>query len=166
MLTTARCSSHFTLKNLKAVLTIGALCAGSAVFSGCGDTISDRDIEFASLAEVRAWSQDKPGTARLIDPRSPQEYAAGHLPGAQSLQLPSVPERKDSLDPALARYKVLVVYGNDPGSGIARAMTKRLMRAGASDVKLFSGGIVEWTRAGLPIEKAPVPAPAAQPTSK
>lgn len=158
-------SPDLNRRMLNTAIFAAATCCAS-LLSGCGDTVSDRDIEFATLAEVRSWVQDKPGTAKLIDPRAPEEFAAGHLPGAQNLQLPAVSDRKDSIDPALARYKVLVVYGNDPGSAIARAMTKRLMRAGAGDVKLFGGGVVEWTRAGLPIEKSPLPVPSGSAPTK
>jgi len=138
------------------------LCAFTGVFAGCNDRVSDKDIEMASLGETRALLQDKPGTAKAIDSRPAAEFAAGHIPGAINLELSQVPESKDSIDPALAAYKYLIVYGADPGSGTARAMAKRLMRSGHKDVKLFSGGYAEWTGSGLRTEgsgKAAPPAP-------
>lgn len=147
------------------VCVLSGLVAGS----GCQDSISDRDIETVPLAEVRQL-QTKGGTIALVDPRSPGEFANGRIPGAMNLTLPDVPDVKDSLDPRLANYKTIVVYGNDPGSGVARAMTKRLMRAGAKNVRLFSGGIAEWSGNGMTIEKDPAvkAAPASTPpgTSK
>jgi rhodanese-related sulfurtransferase len=136
----------------KSLLLIG-LCAAAGVLTGCGDTISDADIEFVGLSDVRAVVQERSGNARLIDPRSAEEFAAGRIPGAVNLPLTRVPDGKDSLDPGLARFKRLIVYGNDPGSGLARAVTKRLMRSGAKDVKMFAGGLSEWTRAGLRVER-------------
>jgi hypothetical protein len=63
------------------------------------------------------------------------------------------------VDPRLARFKGLIVYGDDPGSGVARATTKRLMRTGYKGVKMFAGGLSEWKSAGLKLEGAPAPAP-------
>lgn len=151
----------------KPLLTLG-LCCLAAFLTACGDKISDADIEFISLSDVRAVVQDKPGNVRLIDPRSADEYAQARLPGAINLPLVRVSDEKDKLDPALARFKQLIVYGNDPGSAVARAVTKRLMRSGAKDVKLYSGGLSEWTRAGLKVDRDPAsaatqPAPSANP---
>ena len=95
----------------------------------------------------------KPDALHIIDPRSPSEYAQTHIAGAENLLLQNVSDTQHSLDPRLAAFKLLVVYGNDPGSAVARAMTKRLLRAGAKDVKLFLGGMVEWSKAGYPVEK-------------
>lgn len=67
------------------------------------------------------------------------------------MQLADVrPER--GVDPALDRYGQLVVYGDDPGTGSAVAMTKRLMMTGYKKVRMFMGGMSEWKRAGLPVE--------------
>lgn len=129
------------------------LCAVAAIGSGCGDKISDKDLEFVTLGEVRALVQDKPGAARVVDSRTPEEFSAGRIPGAVNIQMATVSDRKDSIDPALQRFKTLVVYGRDPGDGVARGLAKRFMRTGHKNVKLYSGGIAEWTRAGMTVEK-------------
>ena len=158
--------AHYRVHN--SLLTLG-LCCLAALLSACGDKISDADIEFVSLSDVRAVVQEKSANARLIDPRSADEYAQGHIPGAIHLPLVRVSDEKDKLDPALARFKRLIVYGNDPGSAVARAVTKRLMRSGANDVKLYSGGLSDWIRAGLKVDRdptAPAPASATQPAAE
>lgn len=140
-------------------LATGGLFVSSMI--GCGDNVSDKSIEFVPMAEVRnKLNSGKPEAMVLVDPRGTAEYASGRLPGAMSLQLSEVAEEKDSLDPRLARYKQIVVYGNDPGSAVARAMTKRLIRSGAKNVRFYSGGVAEWTGAGLELERDPVAKPA------
>lgn len=134
-----------------------ALCLLGGTLAGCED-ISDKNIEFATLAETRSLLQDKPGVARAVDVRPGAEFAAGHLPGAVSLELADVSATKDSIDPALAAYKFLIVYGSDPGSGSARAMAKRLMTAGHKGVKFFAGGYAEWVGSGLRPEMGGPPA--------
>ena len=130
--------------------------------------MSDRDIVKASLSETRAILQDKPGVARAIDTRNSTDFATGHIPGAINLDLSAVKEDKDSIDPALAKFKTLVVYGADAGSGTAWAMSKRLMRAGHKNVRLFAGGYAEWTAAGLKVDGSGAPKAPAQnaPVSK
>jgi rhodanese-related sulfurtransferase len=141
------------------VCCLCGMVAGLGTLGGCTDTLSDRDIEVIPLAEVRQLTS-KPQSIALIDPRSSSEFSKGRLPGAVNITLPQVDDQKDSLDPRLAGYKSLIVYGNDPGSAVARAMTKRLMRAGAKNVKLFSGGLAEWSGNGLKIESDPPVSPA------
>ncbi len=138
------------------------------MLGGCGDKVSDKDVDEAivSVSQARAILQDKPGAAKAVDSRSPAEYADGHIPGAVNLDLATVSDRKDAIDPALARYKTLVVYGEDPGSGSARAMAKRLMRSGAKDVRLLGGGFLEWKGAGLRVEQSARPPSAPAPATK
>jgi len=137
------------------LLGLGVL---AAVFGGCGK-ISDADIQHASLGEVKGLVQSRPGVARVIDTRAPSDFAAGHIPGAIRLDLADVPSGKDTIDPALAKFKTLVVYGANPGSSIPPAMTKRLMIAGHKDVKMFDGGMAEWQSAGLKVERSESPPP-------
>ncbi len=137
------------------ILTI--LSTLAFVGSGCSDNVSDRDIEMIDLAAVRAAIAD-PGTTRLLDPRSPAEFAQGRIPTAVNIPLADISDRKDDIDPRLARFKGVIVYGNDPGSGVARATAKRLMRSGLKGVRMFAGGIAEWRTAGLKLEAdAPKP---------
>lgn len=148
------------MRNVLAGLFLTLLCIGAG---GCSDNVSDRDIEMVDLAEVRA-AVAMPDTIRLLDPRSPGEFANGRIPTAMNIPLADISDRKDNIDPRLARFKGLIVYGDDPGSGVARATAKRLMRTGYKGVKMFSGGLSEWRSAGLKIEGAP-PAPTVAPAA-
>jgi rhodanese-related sulfurtransferase len=132
-------------------MTLSAIAAAG---SGCGDTVSEKNVEEVTinLPQTRAILQDKPGEALAIDTRTPEEFAAAHIPGARNLDLSAVSAVPDSIDPELAAYNTLVVYGADPGSGSARAMTKRLIRAGHKGVKYFGGGFAEWLAAGMRTE--------------
>lgn len=151
------------IRNVLAGLFLTLLCISAG---GCSDNVSDRDIEMVDLAEVRA-AVAKPDTIRLLDPRSPGQFAMGRIPTSINVPLADISDRKDNIDPRLARFKGLIVYGDDPGSGVARATTKRLMRTGYKGVKMFAGGLSEWRSAGLKLEGAPPasPPPSAPATS-
>jgi 3-mercaptopyruvate sulfurtransferase SseA len=139
--------------------------AGIALAGGCAPNITDADIKPIPIAELRKLTlrqaqkpQDK--IVVLIDPRAAARFDAGHLPGARNLKLPQVPELS-SRDPALAAYDHIVVYGTDPASAAARAMTKRLIRVGYDEVRMFPGGTMEWVEKGYALETTPEPAPEA-----
>lgn len=126
------------------------------VAGGCSQTISDKEIRYVNLAEVRKLLDSKaPNTVVLIDPRSTEEFARGHIPGARNVQLSEVSGKKDDIDPALDRFQHIVVYGDTPASGPAISMTKRLMASRYRSVRLFPGGLAEWRGANLPVKPGP-----------
>jgi rhodanese-related sulfurtransferase len=140
------------------------LCSLGAAFCSpaCEKNITDRDIRGISASEVRRLIDDskaknKPELILLIDPRTPAQFQAGHIPGARNIQLDefqSQSTRQGRL-PAYERFETMVVYGNDPASTVARAMAKRLLANDYKEVYWFTGGAAEWVRTGGQLDKAP-----------
>ncbi len=92
--------------------------------------------------------------AVILDARAGKLFRQGHVPGA--LNVPAA-EAGQTLPSDLlggARDKTVVVYceGGDCQSSLALA--KRLHDEGFRDIRVFGGGWAEWTKAGLPEEKA------------
>jgi len=108
------------------------------------------------VRELQARDETEPLTLLLIDPRPLRRYCEGHIPGAMTLQLPEVPTF-GGRDGRLQGHSHLIVYGENPASPTARAMTKRLLAIGYTGVRLFPGGIESWIAADLPIETSPLP---------
>lgn len=151
----------------KCVPTTLAAAFSFSLFAGCETKITDSDIRFVKVAEVRDLTsrQARAPDSRLvalIDPRAAATFKSGHLPGARNLKLPQVPERS-SPDPELASFKHLIVYGDNPGSVAARAMTKRMMAVGYKGVRLFAGGVEEWREAGYLTQESLRPTETATP---
>ncbi len=141
------------------VLTLLALAGLSTLIGGCGKGVSEATIEFVGIDEVRELQSQQgsePRTILLIDPRSPRRFAEGHIPGAVSVQLPEV-ATFGGRDARLSGYANLVVYGENPASPTARAMTKRLLGVGYETVRLYPGGLEEWVRADYPVETSELP---------
>ncbi|MEI5525484.1 rhodanese-like domain-containing protein [Streptomyces brasiliscabiei] len=80
----------------------------------------------------------------VIDVREPDEYAAGHVPGARLMPLRSVPARCDEL-PADRPVFVICASGNRSRSA-ADWMTSRGIEAYS-----VAGGTLAWARGGRPI---------------
>ncbi len=117
------------------------------ILSGCTTGLNDNNIVLVGSDEVHALLEKATKTGRLsslalVDPRSPEEFAAAHLPGAINIE----PIQHGGKPPrALQAARDVIVYGLDPGDALARGMTKRLMECGVSGVRLFAGGLRAWT---------------------
>lgn len=87
----------------------------------------------------------------LVDPRSPAEYRAGHIPGARNVALDEIVIRAGRVAP-FNQYDKIVVYADNRGSVQARGMAKRFMVNSYSDVYVLEGGLAEWVAQGGTVE--------------
>lgn len=141
------------MPTLKTFLTVIILTSVGVLYGCGGPQITEKDIKSVSAAEVRSLRSDPKNKVLLVDPRSERAFAEGHIPGAQNITLDAVDLRTQRIDPRLVGYNQIIVYGNDPGDGPARAMTKRLLAVSSTDTRMFVGGLSEWARLGWPIER-------------
>jgi len=93
-----------------------------------------------------AISEGEPGFV-LVDARSADAYAAGHLPGAISLARPVDQRMADELPDGL-----IVTYCWGPACNGATRAAARLAAHGRR-VKEMLGGYEGWTRDGHPVER-------------
>lgn len=137
---------------------VAALVLASGA-GGCQKRVSDRSIKLVTIAEVRELMRERDGgrpeALLLIDPRSEREFAAGRLPGARRVPIEQVSRRREK-NPEFARYSNIIVYGNDPASGLAKGMTKNLLQSGHK-ARMYAGGVREWLEAGYRLERDPMP---------
>ena len=95
--------------------------------------VTPRDL-FAAIEAASA--------PRILDVRTEQEFAAGHVPGA--INLPFMRAGELNADPA----EPLVVYcGLGPRAWIAGLV---LRRRGFTAISYLRGHMAAWRRAGLP----------------
>lgn len=80
----------------------------------------------------------------LLDVRTAEEFAAGHIPGAKNISLQSLDRRLGELP----KDQPIIVYCRS-GSRSATA-AQLLKRQGFEDVRDL-GGIITWQRQGLPV---------------
>jgi rhodanese-related sulfurtransferase len=88
--------------------------------------------------------------AVIVDVREPDEYAAGHLPGARNVPLAQLEQRL----PELVKNKglpLVMVCGSGGRAGRAVPIAKRL---GYSQAQVLAGGLKAWKEANLPVDKA------------
>jgi rhodanese-related sulfurtransferase len=84
----------------------------------------------------------------VIDVRTPEEYAAGHIPGAVNIPYDQVAERISEVE---APHGVALYCMVGPR---ARKGEAALLSAGYTSVLHIEGGLSAWKEAGLPVEGA------------
>jgi rhodanese-related sulfurtransferase len=116
-----------------------------------------REVQVFSVAEADARTGTHEGQPLVIDVREPEEYRAGHLPGALNLprgllELKADP-KSPGFDPRLQdRSRQLITYCTG-GIGARSAMAAQTFkRMGFSDVGWLDGGLTAWGGAGKPVE--------------
>lgn len=86
------------------------------------------------------------GTAIVLDVRPPEEYRAGHIPGAISVPV----ERLGARLAGLPRGTEIVAYCRGPYCVMAFDAV-RLLRARGRKARRLEDGFPEWRAAGLPV---------------
>jgi len=130
-----------------AAIVIALPLAGTAC--GFGEQTAD-GYENASVAHAyEHWQQGEKSRIpfMLLDVRTPEEYAEGHIAGAKLIPVQVLAERLAEV----AHDKQVYVYCHS-GKRSARA-AKLLADNGFTNIENIKGGIVAWKEAGYPVEK-------------
>lgn len=90
------------------------------------------------------------GEVTVLDVRPPEEYEAGHLPGALSVPLPELAKRLSELP----RRREVVAYCRGPYCVLAVEAVKLLRARGFKAVRL-EDGVLDWAALGLKVEAKP-----------
>jgi rhodanese-related sulfurtransferase len=101
--------------------------------------------EVNTLAATQLLNRD----ALVLDVREPKEVEHGKLPNAVHIPLSQLEERVGELK-AHASRPIVAYCARGQRS---RAAGGALAKAGFKDIYHLAGGIAEWRKAGLPLEK-------------
>ncbi len=128
---------------LAIAIVLGALVATAAF----AEDLESTRVSSISAAELHARRES--GTAPVvIDVRTPEEYASGHIHGAVNVPFDQVAQRIAEID---APQGVALYCMVGPR---ARKGESALLAAGYEKVFHLEGGLAAWQAAGLPVEGA------------
>jgi len=88
------------------------------------------------------------GAAQIVDVREPDEWAAGHIPGAHHIPLGDLGRRMGELK---ADRPVITVCRSGRRSLTA---AEALLKSGFTDAASLAGGMIAWTNAKQPVESS------------
>ncbi len=103
----------------------------------------------AKLTPLQATQVMNQGKTLILDVRTAEEFAAGHIREAKSIPLKELPSRIAELEKFKTR-PVLVVCAK--GLRSAKA-TAQLNKAGYTEAATLLGGLDAWQSQGLPVIK-------------
>jgi rhodanese-related sulfurtransferase len=130
--------------------SIAVNAQGNILQATLGETEPTPEVNTEQLRRIL-----EDGSAVVLDSRSRAQYAAGHIPGAINISLPegatetdyiTLVERLQGGDMSSA----LVLYCNGPRCGASRALSKRLVEGGFTNVRRYQLGIPIWRSLGGP----------------
>lgn len=101
-------------------------------------------LEPVTAEELLARCRD--GLVTVLDVRPPEEYAAGHLPGAINVSLADLKRKMAELDPG----REVIAYCRGPYCTFSFEAVERL-RAGGFNARRLEEGFPEWRQSGLPV---------------
>jgi rhodanese-related sulfurtransferase len=96
--------------------------------------------------QVREMQAQKSAALYVLDVRTPEEFASGHVPGAVNIPYDQVASRLAEIP----KDKEVVLYcRSGRRAGLAAS---ELENAGYKDLQLMQGDMPAWEKAGLPVE--------------
>lgn len=157
------CTCAYDADMLNSKPTVALALAALVFVAGCGSDSASGEADTASTTQVMAQastgvrvvspaeaadihSSPPPGLV-VLDVRTPEEFAAGHLEGAIMIDFyrDDFSERLAELDP----NQPYLLYCR---SGNRSEQSRSIMEAmGFTDVADLDGGILAWSQAGYPV---------------
>lgn len=110
---------------------------------GCSH--SDNIVSVSAVEFEKAIKAD---SVQLLDVRTPQEYAEGHIAGAININV-QYDDFRQRADKELSKDSTILVYCRSGRRSMDAAET--LTELGYKVVNL-KGGIIEWNEEGLPVK--------------
>jgi rhodanese-related sulfurtransferase len=94
------------------------------------------------------------GAAAIVDARSTEEFAEGHIPGAVNLPFDDVYRDEARLKAFDSGGRPIIVYCGGGDCELSKSLALSLVQVGGQKkVLVFTGGITDWQKAGYPLVK-------------
>jgi rhodanese-related sulfurtransferase len=108
-------------------------------------TVLSEEENMVTEVNLDELEQTRATGATIIDVRESDEYAAGHVPGAQLMPLGVVPVRANELPTGEPVYVICA-------SGGRSSQAAEFLTGAGVDARSVTGGTNAWARGGRPLE--------------
>jgi len=123
-------------------IALALLSGGALVLPG----LRQRGNQISLLRATQLINQ---GKTAIVDVRTPDEFATGHLRDAKNIPLGELANRTGELDKNKTARVIVICRSGAHTSKAAAELTK----AGFAEVYGLSGGVAAWQAQGLPLTK-------------
>ena len=135
-------------KIIKLAITLIIMAMSATQISSCN---SNDNITSVSAPEFD--KEIKANSVQLLDVRTPQKYAEGHIDGASNINIQS-DDFQQRAEKELSKDSTILVYCRSGRRSMEAA--EMLTKLGYKVVNL-KGGIIEWKGDGLPVTTEGLP---------
>lgn len=122
---------------------------GLAIISGGALLVPALQRRGAKVSHFQATQYMNQAKTLILDVRSAEEFAAGHLQNAKHIPLPELNDRLKEIEKSKSNVVITVCASGVRSSSAASLLSK----AGFAQVFSLDGGIDSWKSQGLPTVK-------------
>ncbi|MFA9274225.1 MAG: rhodanese-like domain-containing protein [Candidatus Aquirickettsiella gammari] len=120
-----------------------------AIISGGALLLPSLQRRGARVSQLQATQYMNQGKTLVLDVRSAEEYATGHLPNSKNIPLKELASRIKEIEKSKSHVVVTVCASGVRSSSAIAVLNK----AGFEQVFSLDGGVVAWQSQGLPTVK-------------
>lgn len=106
-----------------------------------------------SLPEAEAFYYAE--AALMLDARSPEEYAAGHIAGARNLPWEQFDAHMNEVIQEVYREDLIITYCDGESCNLSQEVALALMDRGYTNVRVLVNGWTLWQANSLPVATGP-----------
>jgi rhodanese-related sulfurtransferase len=133
---------------------VGDFTNGAALANLTEKELKSLPSQVDAEAVERAIAAD---SALVLDARLPEDYAAGHIPGAFNLSVDRYETAYPALADTLKSAARLIVYCDGGDCELSHDLASMLKEQGHAAVQLFADGISGWIEAGKELKEGKEP---------
>ncbi len=137
------------MRSFRSALVVLLLIGTVALASCGGSTATDSKLELTPVTDIVALVEAPPADLVVLDIRTPEEFASGHLAGAINIDYYAA-----DFEAQLSELDLSVPYVMYCNSGNRSGNALPVMDSiGFSEVYELDGGIQAWLADGQPVER-------------
>ena len=131
------------------ILFISACCVAGLIALGCGsEELPPPTITSVSAQELKQL-MEADADILVLDVRTPEEHAAGHIVGAVNIPHSEIGSRMNEINAYRDKHIIVCCWAG----GRADAAKEVLRNAGFTSLLDLRGHMAEWERLGYPVER-------------
>ena len=116
-----------------------------------GQLVEEQPILFVEFDRACQFIENQEGM--ILDARSPEDYADGHIPGAHLLFFYNMNEYYPKLEEQLKESPSILVYCGDFHCDDSEFLANELFNLGHAPILVYKGGLQDWKAHQLSVEK-------------
>lgn len=137
------------MTNLKKNKYLLSFLVVAGLVLGCSATVEDQGYRNIDAAQAAALI--KQGPVLILDVRTPGEYREGHIKGSVLIPVQELEREYTKISEHL--QKPVLIYCRSGNRSVTASNI--LMSKGFHDLYHMKGGIKDWIKHQLPVEKSP-----------